>query len=226
VECTATSEGLRYMNAVVYYGRMRFTFNLLPLLQRSNGTRRVVSVYAAGREGPINWDDLAQKERSYSPSGLLAARGHTVSMQVFGLEALQQQAPDVSFVQTWPGPVRSKIAREKNWLAFFMRVIFSLFGPVICVPNEESGERHLFVGTSGRYPAKKADAKTIERLQGVEVATGTDGKKGSGVYDEDEWQGQSYQAKTEDVLEPMRKDSGVQRVWEHTLGEWRKITGV
>ncbi|KAJ9619635.1 hypothetical protein H2203_008416 [Taxawa tesnikishii (nom. ined.)] len=52
-----TAEGLNLAGALPIYSRNRFAVNLLPLLQRATGLRRVVSCFTATKEGPVFSDD-------------------------------------------------------------------------------------------------------------------------------------------------------------------------
>jgi len=61
--------------------------------------------------------------------------------------------------------------------------------------------------------------------EGEKVATGTDGKVGSGVYSVDP-NGESYGLKTEEAMATLRKNGAVEKVWADLETEWKRITGV
>ena len=66
-----------------------------------------------------------------------------------------------------------------------MRAYISIVGYWICVPIEECGERQLYLATSARYPPASASSDRSSGVplgHGVEVAVGTTGEIGSGVY--------------------------------------------
>ena len=106
----------------------------------------------------------------------MAARGHASSMATLSLQTMAKSAPNVSFIHDFPGPVKSGIARGTTGPIFLaMKAVMALLGPFVYVPNTESGERHLYLATSARYPADKAgdEAPGVPLEDGVEVARGT-----------------------------------------------------
>ncbi|GAD97834.1 hypothetical protein PVAR5_6516 [Paecilomyces variotii No. 5] len=215
-----TAEDLQLRFAIAYYSRMRFTLNLLPLLRRAPNLRRVVSVFTATKEGQLHLDDIAGENLS-----MLTGRPHLSSLMTFSLEALAKFAPEVSFVHDYPGPVKTGIGRELPWI---LRAAFGVILPFIQIPIEESGERHLFLSTSSRYePNGVADgqkASGVPLIEGIKVAEGTDGKIGSGVYSVD-WDCETCGPKVTALLAKMREEGCVEKVWKHTEGEFKRITG-
>ncbi|KAL2146590.1 hypothetical protein VTI28DRAFT_3089 [Corynascus sepedonium] len=178
---TETSEGLYYLTAVMYYARLRFIVNLLPQLQRAMGLRRVVSVLAGTKEGPVQTDDMQVRRMS-----VLRARGHAASLTTLALEEAAQRsaatistsgAGPVSFVHAYPGFVRTPLGRKDVSGAtatalVAVNAVLGILGPLIYIPIEESGERHVFLATSARFRAatgggssgdgtKEADGETI-----------------------------------------------------------------
>lgn len=217
-----TSEGLHMFMALVYYGRTRFIVNLLPQIRKAENLRRVVTVLAAGNEGPIFKDDFQSRNIPFRN-----VRGHNVSMTDFMLEHIAQSAPEVSFVHDYPGPVKSGFGRETN--SILMRVaitIFKIVGPLIYVPTKETGERHLYFATSARYPPMGLGngAAGVPMSDGVSVTCGTNGDQGSGVY-AIHWDGESAGQKSLDILLQMRNDNMVKQLWEHTMAEFKRVTG-
>ena len=208
---------------MTYYSRTRFIVNLLPLLQQATALRRVVSVLAGGKEGPVNTSDFQARKVS-----LLSQRGHLSAMTTLSLEALAKKAPDVSFIHDFPGPVKSKIARGGQGAAIFvLNVVFTAIGPLVGIPTQESGERHLFLATSARYPAGMSGDATsgVPLVDGLAVARGTSGKSGSGVYSIGS-DGESSGPKVEALLAKLRNEGTVEKLWEHTEGEFKRITGL
>lgn len=218
-----SSEGLHIAITLAHYSRARFIVNLLPLLQRATTLRRVVSVFTACKEGPIDMTDIQGWKLS-----IWAARGHASSLVTLSLEALAQKAPNVSFIHDFPGPVKSNILRGTTGVAMtIMKVAFKLLGPLVYIPNQESGERHLFLATSARYPASNTGDDTAAGVPlggGITVARGTDGKNGSGMYSID-WDGESAGPKVEELLGRFRKEGMVERVWEDTEEVFKRVTG-
>ncbi|KAI2726291.1 hypothetical protein CBS147332_3178 [Penicillium roqueforti] len=220
-----TSEGLHILGAAAYYARTRFIINLLPNLKQATGLRRVVSVLAGGHEGPIDVTDFQGRTMS-----MLKLRGHVVSMTDMALETLAEQAPEVSFIIDYPGAVKTGIGRESNtFLTWLMNVVLMVIGPLVYIPIRESGERHLFFATSAKYPPRicldaAGNSAGVPLSEEVEVASGTDGKVGSGVYTI-HWNGEHAGPKVVKLLAGLRAEGMAQKVWQHTVGEFDRIIG-
>ena len=217
-----TSEGLYYPLALTVHCRARFIVNLLPLLQKATTLRRVVSVFAATKEGPIDTTDF--HARKGSP---MSQRGHASSLVTLSLEALAKKASDVSFVHSYPAPVKSGLTRgTKGAMMFMIKAVIKVIGPLVYVTTVESGERHVFLATSARYPAGTSDDATsgVSLIGEITVARGTDSKVGGGVYSVDS-QGESAEPKVEKLLAQFRQEGMVEKVWEHIEDEFKRITG-
>ena len=218
-----TPEGLHLAAALVVHSRNRFTVNLLPLLQNATALRRVVSVFAATKEGPVDTTNFPGWK-----APLMAQRGHASSIVTLSLETLAKKAPDVSFIHDYPGPVKSGIARGTTGVVMgIMKAVLAVAGSLIYIPTQESGERHLFLATSARYPASTGGdtAPGVPLAVGVEVARGTSGESGSGVYSVDQ-HGESAGPQVEELLGRFRKEGMVEKVWNHTEEEFKRITGL
>jgi len=216
-----TSEGLHFAMSLAHYSRARFIINLLPLIQQATALRRVVTIFTAGKEGPITTSDIQGWKVP-----MLAARGHSSSIVTLSLEAIAKKAPDVSFIHSFPGAVKTGLARGTTGAAMFaIKAIFHVIGPLVYIPVTEVGERQLFLATSARYPASPArdTASGVPLADGVLIAKGTDGEIGSGVYSVD-WKGESAGPKVEELLAKMRKEGVVEQVWKHTEEEYNRIT--
>ena len=221
---TDTSEGLRLATALIHFARARFIQNLLPELQAASSLKRVVSVFAATKEGPFDVDDFNGDKLGLT--GIAKARGHAASMVTLGMEILAKRAPDVSFIHDFPGPVQSGIGREMPGLVgMSVRILAKVIGPIFNIPTDESGAYHLFFATSARYAPQSGagSASGVSLSDNVSAAQGTDGQTGSGMYSIDE-KGQSASPAVEQLLAGMRKDGTSEKLWEHTENEWRRIT--
>ncbi|AEO56691.1 hydrogenase/reductase-like protein [Thermothelomyces thermophilus ATCC 42464] len=232
-----TAEGLHYFAAVAYYARMRFVVNLLPLLQRATGLRRVVTVAAGTKEGLVDAGDMQGRRAS-----VRALRGHVASLATLALEAVAaRRAPGVAFVHDYPGYVQTPLGqRDATGLTAVVlaaaNAVLGLLAPLIAVPLDESGERHLFLATSARFPPRDingdgggsesggGDGSGVPLPAGVAVARGTDGETGSGVYSVDQ-DAESAPAKVERLLDGLRKDGTAEKVWTDLETEFVRITG-
>lgn len=222
-----TEEGMSYLMSLTYFGRMRMAKNLLPLLQRATGLRRVVSSFTGAKEGRVYDDDWQGKEGKVP---FTAARGHGATMMTLGLEMLAKEAPNVSFVHAFPGKVKTSIIRSDDSVVLrtaapFFKALFFVTGHT---PIVEVGERHSFYCTSARFPPREAaddpGAAGTELPDGVSVAKGVDGSVGGGVYSVDTY-GESADAKVEELLANYRKDGTADKLWKYTESEWQRVTG-
>jgi len=227
-----TNEGLYYTAAVTYYSRIRFVVDLLPLLQRAPALRRVVSVFNGTKEGHVDETDWSGVHLS-----LLRLRDHASSMMTLALESLAFEAPDVSFVHTFPGYVRTNLSKDVKTVSYsILRATFKVLAPLVTIPLAEAGERQLFFATSARFPARSgvgvvdvAETAGVPvsgngSTGGMSVAVGTDARKGSGVYSINS-DGEPPSMRVLESLQKMRDDEVLQRAWAHTEEEFTRVTG-
>lgn len=212
---TAGKERTDFVMRVVLYSRIRFMQNLLPQLQRGTALRRVISVFAAAREGAIDFDDISFS-KGLSFSSMPAFRGHLVSVMALCLEKMAELAPGVTFIHSWPGAVPSNLARGNTVPDYLMWSLFLVFGPFICMRPAECGDRYTYLATSARYPPQNAEkANLIPLAEGVSVIKGNDGQTGSGVYDTNEFGEGAMTKSSEAILASLRAENGVEKVWQH-----------
>ncbi|KAK0620710.1 hypothetical protein B0T14DRAFT_236477 [Immersiella caudata] len=219
-----TEEGLDYGSAVTYYSRIRFVVNLLPLLQRAPSLRRVVTVLAGTKEGEINLDDIPGVSLP-----ITQVRGHLASITTLALESIALEAPDVTFVHSFPGSVKTNLGSGvKTAPIIIFRTLYKVLGPLINIPFVEAGERQLFIATSARFPPKlgaDADATAgAPTSSGVTASAGSNGEVGSGVYSVN-YDGEPAPQKVGEVLMRLRADDVVRKLWLHTEEVFTRITG-
>lgn len=89
------------------------------------------------------------------------------------------------------------------------------------MPIEESGERQLYVSISAKFPDSKGTNVAVQLSDGIEVARGTTGKMGSGVYSV-AWDCES--ASNADFLGKLCAKELIDEVWLHTEGQFERIT--
>ena len=208
--------------ALIYYSRVRFILNLLPLLRHAPGLRRVVSVFAGHNEGHFHKHDI--QARHVAP---MSRRPHLATMVTLSLEAFAAQAPEVSFVHDNPGNVKTKM-RD---VPLLRRAASALAGAFTAIPKEQSGDRHLFLATSAMYgpllqkgTADGDRAAGVPLVVGVRPAIGTNGQVESGVYTVDS-DGETHALNVQKQLKKSREHGDVQRIKEHTDREFVRITG-
>lgn len=175
---TETSEGLDRKLTTNYYSRMRFTQQLLPLLQSAcPQLSRVVSVLAPGDESVPDFDNL-DLQREFS---LRKAAAHAVTMTALTFEEMAKKNPSVSFVHAFPGVVKTGFAKETSFaIRAASQLALSVFSRWT-IGIEESGERHLFAATSAAYPPSDGQKCGVEVGDGG-VKKGSAGAIGSGAY--------------------------------------------
>lgn len=195
--------------ALNYYARYRFITNILPLIQRAPALRRVVTVGGGGYESELDTTDFPALRVP-----LDKIRGHLTALVTLGLEGVAQTAPDVSFVHDYPGTVRTKLI---DYLPE------EVLRTLTFMPLDESGQRQLYLATSAMFPPVNGpDTPGVPLGDGLEIAVGTSGGVGSGVYSV----GADCESASPAVLKllnDMRERGLVQEVRQHTEDEFHRI---
>ncbi|AEO56500.1 hypothetical protein MYCTH_2090608 [Thermothelomyces thermophilus ATCC 42464] len=153
-----TREGLDTCFALSYYARVRFVEKLAPLL-RGAPAPRVLSVLAAGREGPLVEDDLGlEDEKNWSTGAVMR---HTTTLTSLALEHLARQHGDIVFLHAFPGLVRTDIFARleappgSSWLWKLAVLLVSRGVTALMwlrgITPEESGERQAWHLTSPEF---------------------------------------------------------------------------
>ncbi|KAK3172250.1 hypothetical protein OEA41_005570 [Lepraria neglecta] len=207
-----TSEGLDRKLTTNYYARMRFTQQLLPLLQAASPQlSRVVSVLSPGEESLTSFhlDDLGLKNNF----SLRTAACHAIIMTDFAFEEMAKQHPTTSFVHAYPGIVKTGFNKEAGFaMKTAVNAAYVLFAPWK-VNIQESGERHLYAATSAAYPAKSGNEGGVD-MGNEKVMKGSTGEIGSGAYligSDGEFRA------NEKALKELRSKGAGQQIWEQTL---------
>jgi hypothetical protein len=157
--------------------------------------------------------------------GLMAQRGHAASIVSLALEKHAKDAPEVSFIHNFPGPVKSGITRGTGGaLESIFRGLYMLLGSLVHIPFVDAGERHVFLATSAKYPAHKKGTDGVQLVDGIGQAKGTDGVLGSGVYSID-MLGEPSKEAVFSTLSNYRADGTVDWVWKKIEEEFVRITG-
>ncbi|KAK2746822.1 hypothetical protein FQN57_002864 [Myotisia sp. PD_48] len=220
-----TTEGLDCKFTLHYYSRMRFVANLLPLLsaaaqdtsvETDARLSRVVSVLdphvaiRGGASGTLDYSDLSLK----NTFSLKKCGAHASLMGDFYLEAMAQRHQNTSFLHAYPSGVATGALRELPMGRVLTAVLKRVLSPFM-VPLEESGERHLFAATSGRFPPQAAG----ETMAG-DVAIGSNGTRGSGSYWLN-WDGEAFLANKK--IDNIREEGAVEKVVQHTDEVFKRI---
>lgn len=101
-----------------------------------------------------------------------------------------------------------------------------LLGPMLSIPNEESGAHHLFFATTEHYCPKKDTNTSGSMISSSDLgpARGVDGAPGSGMYCIDQ-NGKPASMTVENLMTGYQQDGTVDKVWQQTLDEWERIVG-
>ncbi|GAB7338087.1 hypothetical protein MBLNU457_4452t1 [Dothideomycetes sp. NU457] len=214
---SVTTEGIKKSASLLHHSRVRFITNLLPHIRAASSLRRVLNIMAGTKEGHFDPEDIQCNKLS-----IRYFRSHVACINTLSLAAFAKEAPDVSFIHSFSGVVKSGIAREAGWLLTVVNAVSNLLGPAIRIPEDESGERHLYLVTSAKYPARSDAAVCGVPLEGgVMVATGINAESGSGVYSIDEWNESAGPAVVK-ILQDHRKAGKVEVLMKTTEIETRR----
>ncbi|KAJ5980194.1 hypothetical protein N7481_007492 [Penicillium waksmanii] len=198
-----TSEGLDRMMAVQYYSRMRLVVNLLPNLTAASAAgepARVHSALNAGKEGRIFLDDLPL-ENHFS---LKNCATQATTMTTLAFDQLALAHPDITFIHTSPGIVRTNITKGFGPVISFISGAFLLLSaPFLTTAVQESGQRHLYAALSKDYSPVNSEVseRHVQRLNSK-----------SEFCDENS------------ELQEYRQTKVGPQIWEHTLQVFRNCT--
>ncbi|VUC31642.1 unnamed protein product [Clonostachys rosea] len=216
-------DGLPLAASLATHSRTRFIANLLPLIQRAETLRRVVSVGAATVEGPV---DMSNFFGEGFP--LMKWRDQLSSIQTLILEKFSRLAPTVSFIHSLPGIVKGGINRDAEGFSLKLIILVSryLFEPFLQVPPDECGKRHLFLATSAIFnPAQSSVEAAGVLVPGCEeTVIGTDGETGSGAYSMDHYI-RPLPAKSIEMLAQLRSNGTQDKIWEFVSNDFNRLTG-
>jgi hypothetical protein len=222
--CLESAEGIDIPHALRYYSRLRFVYDLLPLLTASP-VPRVITILAGGQESAIDINDL-EVRNNFS---LIKAAGNGTTQTTLALEELAKSYPSITFIHKYPGFVNTGVldrlmATAKGIYAVPATIVRWAILPILNLFStsvEEAGERGVFLATSARYPPAKpkTDSVGVPLPQGVQVADSSivkDGE-GNGVY---RLSADDESAEDRPVLSGYRLDNVGKTVWEETQAVW------
>jgi hypothetical protein len=213
---------LRTIFALLLYSRTRFIINLLPELSAAAPDfARVITVAAGTKEG----GQLDPNDFDLNHVPLTKIRSIGASIVTISLQVLAQKAPNVTFIHGYPGSVKSSLDRTMTGLLTIVKYLFRIFRALTHISAKETGERHTFLATSARWPAKEGEGKKgVKLADEVGVAKGVDGDEGSGCYSVDE-HGESAGPDVVKVLKHYGEDGTKDKLWKHIEDKFVEITG-
>ncbi|KAI0796251.1 NAD(P)-binding protein [Irpex lacteus] len=137
-----TDEGIDKRLALHYYSRWRFTYDLIPLLQKAvdaNEDAKVMTVLnSTGQsESDIDLDNLGLK-KNYSP---VAAAKYGCACSNAMIESFAEKHPKMSFVHVFPGLVRTQLLDgNDDWKLRLLSPLTHLLAWVVGVSPEACAE--------------------------------------------------------------------------------------
>jgi hypothetical protein len=196
---------------------------LLPQLNAAGAAdelARVMAVGGAGKEAAIDEDDLELKN-SYSMDQYMV---HATVMTDFVFDRYASENPKVGFVFVFPGLVNTNIFTSMPvYIKFALGLFKPLLNLLVFVPIEESGARNVFHLTNGLYKARDQSERSksfVKIPEGKTIATGFNGKVGSGFYLAD-WNGETPAAK--EFLNDYRERKVDEKIWENLQGVFKRV---
>ncbi|PQE27463.1 short-chain dehydrogenase reductase protein [Rutstroemia sp. NJR-2017a BVV2] len=211
-----SKEGLDSTFSLMYYSRMRFIFQLLPLLTASPLSGRVISVLHPGMEGQIVPSDLSMRRHSI----LRLSMSHQCFMTTFFMEEIAKRHPGkIALSHVYPGIVMTDML-EHGTVPWWARALWRwVVGPVMRLwetPGEVCGERLLFL-MGERYPALGTGRKGDGDMG---IVTAVDGTLGGGVYNINSV---GEVVPTSNKYEKVRAAGVPDVVWKHTMQVFEEI---
>eukprot|EP01103_Thecamoeba_quadrilineata_P006150 TRINITY_DN15875_c0_g1_i1.p1 TRINITY_DN15875_c0_g1~~TRINITY_DN15875_c0_g1_i1.p1 ORF type:complete len:304 (+),score=47.55 TRINITY_DN15875_c0_g1_i1:74-985(+) len=141
-----TEEGIDKKLACNFYSRFLLIKELLPLLEnaaKEGEEARVLTVLAAGKEGPIFKDDLDLKQNF----SLMNAANVATTYNSLMIEEYSNRHPNVSFMHIYPGYVNTSITDSLPW---YLRIGANV-ASVFATSPEDSGEVMCYVLTDSKF---------------------------------------------------------------------------
>lgn len=217
-----TKEGLDLSLSLLYYSRMRFVTQLLPLLTASPLPGRVVSIFGPGRDTKLILDDLSlSKPQNFNFTTL---GSHAAYMTTFFFEKIAASNPGkISLSHYFPMLVITPAFKGDGVPGWF-KGVYTVLNPlfkVLSVNPRECGDRVLF-HTSPRYPARPANGGTHPAKVGsIAIAMSSDGIRGGGAYRVN-WNGEEVPLGK--GYKNICKDEVRKKVWDHTMVVFQGIS--
>lgn len=223
---TETKEGLDTFFSLVYYSRIRFAHNLIPLLLASllpTGAL-ILSIFAPDQKTTFFQDDISLRDPAHY--GFINVGSHTDCLKTLFFEELaKRHEGKLRCIHYFPGLVLD--AAPQLWgnddIPLWMKVLFPILRPVLrfgptSLGWEECGERVVFqFSAAGSWPAR---GKVVEREEEAEAAMGSDGVVGGGAY-KGNWNGDLIPSSKK--LEELRQEKWGKRAWDHTMKVFETI---
>lgn len=153
------ADGLEPSIALRYYGRVRFTHNLLPSF---SPRARAVSILAGTQEGKVFEDDL-DLERHYSIPNSMAQFASMMTLSYDHL-ASQPENKGRAFVHVFPGLASTGLLGRSatGFLGLVFRwVVEPALALLVAAKPEDVGERMLFYGMDADFMGEDVEGRCV-----------------------------------------------------------------
>jgi len=206
--------------SLLYYSRMRFVTQLLPLLLASSLPAHIVSVFGPQRDEKLFTNDISLRDsKNY---GFMNMGSHVAYLTTFFMEDLAAKHPGkLSLIHYFPGLVVTEAFQDERlpkWFKYTWRFALAPFSWLFSVPQAECGERVLFLASS-RFPPRST-AEVPKSKGGGEIAVSSDGIVGGGAY-RSNWNGEIIPTKK--TYKKLREEGMSERCWTHTMQAFKDI---
>ncbi|KAL5382312.1 hypothetical protein DPSP01_006709 [Paraphaeosphaeria sporulosa] len=208
-ERSTTAEGLDSFLATVYYTRIRFILQLLPLLTASPLPAHAVSVYAGTFEDGTKPGQFPVGCPTDAAYGVGAVRKHASFMKTMIFEELaKKHAGNLRLTHIYPGLVDGPTFLGPDspmWFKILWRFSKPLMSWYMTAPDV-CGQVMVYLATA-KYPAQGAIS------DGKDVARSSQGERGGGSYSV----GQKADASKGIMYEKVRQADTKEKIWRHTM---------
>lgn len=209
--------------STVYYARIRFIQQLLPLLTTGTCPGHVVSVYAAGFENGTKPGELPIGLPPPEKWGILGVRKHAGFMKTFVFEQwAADYAGKLSLIHIFPGLVEGPGFYNPDLPSWFKIVwpAMKLLSYFYRTSPKDSGDVMVYLATA-QFPAKDSNNERTALIPGLEIAKSTLAERGGGSYALGHRADVS--SPTPIMYEKVRTAETSKLVWDHTFETLKRI---
>ncbi|KIM33643.1 hypothetical protein M408DRAFT_326307 [Serendipita vermifera MAFF 305830] len=155
-----TPEGLELAMVLRYYARVKFMYELLPLLKnaRNKGEdARAMTVFAGGLGWKVDLNDLGLKKK-WSMFRMTLQTGTYTHVAI---KALSEQNPDIAFMHIYPGTVDTP-ANNIHWIVTALHPVLKhlMWTPADCAENMMYALLKPEFSAGGYWFGRKGDQTT------------------------------------------------------------------
>ena len=189
------------------------TIHLLPLLNASSNSPRVLTILAGGNEfSDIVLDDLDFKKKGYP--GLVPYSRSVATYTTLCMSRMAMENPSIVFIHHYPGGVNTGLFKKSfgnRWFWYLLAAVLAVAG----ISPEDAAEKAVFMLTSAKYGGKGVALKE-SMLPALNMSKST--KLGLPFLVREKLQ----EVQREEIMDQLNRVDAENIVWKHTM----KIIGV